>query len=79
MKRILLAVAFALSSSSVATAAPDYGDDCEKVRGTITCLDPVANDHANEDNNSQPVTTTSRGNLTNKRECAGPGNSTAGC
>lgn len=78
MKRVLLAGAFFLAASTSTFAAPDYGDDCEKIRGTITCVDPVGNSE-NSGGQSQEVVTTSQGNLKNKQECSGPGNSASGC
>ena len=77
MKRFVLAglFTFAAAFSAFGAALPD---DCEKIRGTIECVDPVGNSE-NSDGQSQEVVTTSQGNLKNKQECSGPGNSTAGC
>jgi len=82
MRQLFLAFALVAAAlvfaPSAAFAAPDYGDECEKIRGTITCVDPVGNSE-NSDGQSQEVVTTSQGNLKNKQECSGPGNSSSGC
>lgn len=77
MNRVLLACAmfFALSAGAFAANLPD---ECEKIRGTIECVDPVGNSEQSG-GQSQEVVTTSQGNLKNKQECSGPGNSTSGC
>jgi hypothetical protein len=70
---------FVMASSAV-YAQGHLPEDCDKVRGEIICVDPVGNSE-NSDGQSQEVDTTSRGNLTNKQECSGPGSgsSSAGC
>jgi hypothetical protein len=77
MRYFLILAALAFATSASAAALPDQ---CDKYHGEITCDDPVGNSE-NSDGQSQSVTNTSRGNLTNKQECSGPGagGSTAGC
>lgn len=74
---VATALVFAPSAALAAQALPE---ECEKIKGTITCVDPVGNSE-HSDGQSQTVDTTSQGNLKNKQECTGPGNggSTAGC
>jgi len=76
MKQFLLAGAMILTAFS-ATPAP-LPDECERITGTVTCVDPVGNSEESG-GQSQEVTSTSQGNRTNKLECSGPGNSSAGC
>jgi len=78
MKRFLLASAMILTAASATFAAQALPEECEKIKGTIECVDPVGNSE-NSGGQSQEVVTTSQGNLKNKQECSGPGNSTAGC
>lgn len=72
----LVAAVFAFAPSAAFAAA--LPEECEKIRGTIECVDPVGNSE-NSDGHSQEVVTTSQGNLKNKQECSGPGNSSSGC
>jgi hypothetical protein len=73
MMKLLMASALVLASFGTASAQFDAPTNCEKFRGEWICEDPVGNSE-NSDGNSQTVDTTSRGNLTNKKECSGPGN-----
>lgn len=67
-----------LTAASTTFAAQALPEECEKIRGTIECVDPVGNSE-NSGGQSQEVVTTSQGNLKNKQECSGPGNSSSGC
>jgi hypothetical protein len=78
MRMSLALVAAVVMSVAPAAAQFDAPTNCEKFRGEWICEDPVGNSE-NSDGQSQSVDTTSRGNLTNKRECSGPGNSDSGC
>jgi hypothetical protein len=73
MMKLLMASALVLASFGTASAQFDAPTNCEKFRGEWICEDPVGNSE-NSDGNSQTVATTSRGNLTKKKECSGPGN-----
>jgi hypothetical protein len=74
---------FIIAIATLALAAPalaqfDAPTNCEKFRGEWICEDPVGNSEES-DGASQDVTTTSRGNLTNKQCSTGPGNSGGDC
>jgi hypothetical protein len=77
MTKILATLLF-VAIAFPAAAQFDAPTNCEKFRGEWICEDPVGNSE-NSDGQSQTVDTTSRGNLTNKKECSGPGNSDSGC
>jgi hypothetical protein len=78
MRLILALVAAVVMSVAPAAAQFDAPTNCEKFRGEWICEDPVG-ESEHSGGNSETVTETSRGNLTNKRECSGPGSSDSGC
>jgi hypothetical protein len=78
MNRVLFACAMFFAFSTAVFAAQALPEECEKIKGTITCVDPVGNSEESG-GQSQSVDTTSQGNLKNKQECSGPGASTSGC
>ena len=75
----ILAAVATLTLYTSPTSAANLPSNCTKVQGTITCEteDPVGNSE-NSGGNSQTreTTTTSQGNLSNKRNScsSGPGN-----
>jgi len=80
MKILVMTTILALSVASNAMAAQALPEECEKIKGTITCIDPVGNSEESG-GQSQSVDTSDQGSLKNpsKFECSGPGNSAAGC
>jgi opacity protein-like surface antigen len=80
MRTFLAAVALLVLSASAASAAQALPDECEKIKGTITCVDPVGNSEES-DGHSQTVDTSDKGDLKNpqKFQCSGPGASSSGC
>jgi hypothetical protein len=71
----VVALAFTASVAVPATsfAAPTLPEGCTKVRGQIICTQKVGKAPAKS--KAQECTTTSRGNLTNKKQQSGPGKS----
>jgi hypothetical protein len=74
MSKLTIIALAALSLATPALAQFDAPTNCEKFRGEWICEDPVG-ESEHSGGQSQTETTTSRGNLTNKQECSGPGNS----